>query len=133
MPEERPKPATAKTRRILSVPMSPEQMADLARRAGRAPLSAFARAQLFPANDNEPAPAIRTRRAAPVRDDAALAEVLAKLGKTDLGGSLREMAQLARLGALPLTPETEAEVQKACRDIADIKTLLMKALGIRER
>jgi len=133
MPEERPKPANAKSRHILSVPLSPEQMADLARRAGRAPLSAFARAQLFPANDNEPAPAARTRRAAPMRDDAALAEILAKLGKTDLGTSFREMARLARLGALPLTPETESYIQQACRDIADIKTLLMKALGIRER
>ena len=133
MPEERPKPANSKARRILSVPLTPEQMADLARRAGRAPLSAFARAQLFPANDNQPAPSVRTRGAAPVRDDAALAEVLAKLGKTDLGVAFREMAQLARHGALPLTPETESYIQQACRDIADIKMLLMKALGIRER
>jgi len=133
MPEERPKPTKSKARRILSVPLSPEQMTDLSRRAGRAPLSAFARAQLFPANDNQPAPATRTRGTAPVRDEAALAEVLAKLGKTDLGATFREMAQLVRLGALPLTPETESYIQQACRDIADIKTLLMKALGIRER
>ncbi|CFX24293.1 putative Glycosyltransferase [Candidatus Filomicrobium marinum] len=132
MSEKRPKPANSKARRILSVPLTPEQMADIARRAGRAPLSAFARAQLFPANDNQPAPSVRTRGAAPVRDDAAIAEVLAKLGKTDLGGSLREMARLARLGALPLTSETEAEIQRACRDVRDIKTLLMTALGIRE-
>lgn len=132
MSEERPKPANAKTRRILSVPLTPEQMAELARRAGRAPLSAFAREQLFPANDNEPAPAIRTRCAAPVRDDAALAEVLAKLGKTDLAGSLREMARLAQLGALPLTPETESDIQQTRRDVREIKMLLMTALGIRE-
>lgn len=132
MPEERPKPANAKTRRILSVPLSPEQMADLARRAGRAPLSAFARAQLFPANDNSPISSNRIRGAAPVRDDAALATILAMLGKADLGSSLREIARLARLGALPITPEVETDIQIACRDIADIKTLLMKALGIRE-
>ncbi|MCV0370206.1 hypothetical protein [Filomicrobium sp.] len=124
---------SANKRRILSVPLSPEQMADLSRRAGRAPLSAFARAQLFPANDNEPAPATRTRRAAPVRDDAALAEILAKLGKTDVGSGLREMARLARIGALPVTPETESDIQRACRDVGEIKALLMKALGIRER
>lgn len=133
MPKERPKPANAKTRCILSVPLSPEQMADLARRAGRMPLSAFARAQLFSANDNQPAPSVRTRGVAPVWDEAALAEVLAKLGKTDLGVTFREMAQLARHGALPLTPETESYIQQACRDIADTKSLLMKALGIRER
>ena len=133
MPEERLKPVTAKTRRILSVPMTPEQMAELARRAGRAPLSAYVRGQLFPANDNTPVFSTRTRGAAPVRDEAALAAILSMLGKTDLGSSLREIAQLARLGALPLTTELEADIQMACRDIADIKMLLMKALGIRER
>lgn len=133
MREERPKPVTAKTRRILSVPMTPEQMAELARRAGRSTVSAYVRGQLFPANDNTPVSSNRTRGAAPARDEAALAAILAMLGKTDLGSSLREIARLARLGALPLTTELEADIQMACRDIADIKMLLMKALGIRER
>lgn len=133
MPEERSKPENSKVRRILSVPLSPEQMADLAWRAGRTPLSAFARAKLFSDNDNLTSTCFRARGTAPVRNEAALAEVLAKLGNTDMGVTFREMAQLSRYGALPLTPETETYIQQACRDIADIKTLLMNALGIRER
>jgi hypothetical protein len=46
---------------------------------------------------------------------------------------LQELARLARLGALPMTPEVEAALLQACADIASIKTLLMKALGLRER
>ncbi|WP_083556553.1 hypothetical protein [Hyphomicrobium sp. NDB2Meth4] len=131
MPEERPK--QTKARRILSVPLTPEQDAELERRAGRQSKSAYARERLFPANDNEPAAKRRPRGGAPVKDHAALAKVLALLGKSDAGSSLREMAGLARMGALPVTPETEAALLKACADISDLKALLMKGLGIRER
>lgn len=132
MPEERPPARTTKPRRILSVPLSPAQMSELARRAGRQPVSAYARAQLFPANDNQPAPKKQPRGSAPVKDHAALARILAVLGQSDAGSSLRELARLARMGALPITPETEAALLKACADIAALKTLLMKALGVRE-
>jgi len=30
---------------------------------------------------------------------------------------------------LPVTPETEAELTEACREIADMRTDLMRALG----
>jgi hypothetical protein len=133
MPEERPMPRNRpKTRIILSVPVSPEQRAQLERRAGREPLSAYARGLLFPANDNAP-PSPPRRIAAPVKDHAALASVLAKLGASGIAPSLQEMARLSRLGALPLSSEIEAAMQQACRDVADIKSLLMTALGIRER
>lgn len=132
MPEERLPTKTAKPRRILSVPVSPEQMSELARRAGRQPVSAYARAQLFPANDNQPAKK-QPRGVAPVKDHAALARILAAIGTSDAGSSLRAMAHLARMGALPITPETEAALLKACADIAALKAMLMKALGVRER
>ena len=104
MPRNRPK-----TRIILSVPVSPEQRAQLERRAGREPLSAYARGLLFPANDNAP-PSPPRRIAAPVKDHAALASVLAKLGASGIAPSLQEMARLSRLGALPLSSEIEAAV-----------------------
>lgn len=125
MPRNRPK-----VRIILSVPVSPEQRSQLERRAGREPLSAYARGLLFPANDNAPSPPRRI--AAPVKDHAALASVLAKLGASGIAPSLQEMARLSRLGALPLSPEIEAAMFQACRDVAEIKSLLMTALGIRE-
>jgi hypothetical protein len=131
LPDERPQTRQRKIRTILSVPLSPEQRAELELRAGRQPLSAYARGQLFPANDNEPTPT--PRKSGPVKDHAALARLLAQIGRSDMAASLRSLSEMARTGALPVTPETEAALQAACADIAAMKALLMKALGIRER
>lgn len=131
MPDQRQQPPPR--RLILSVPVSSAQRDDLLRRAGRQPLSAYARDQLFPANDNRPVRKRQARGSAPVKDHAALAKILALLGKSEAGSSLRELAALARIGALPITPETEAALFKASAEISDIKALLMQALGVRER
>lgn len=130
MPEQRPKSREGKTRRILSVPLSPEQKEELARRAGREPVSAYVRERLFPANDNDPAgkPA---RSRAPVKDAAALARLLALLGPA--ASALKDIAHRIASGLLPFEPDTEAALRKACADIAEMKKHLMKALGIRER
>lgn len=128
MPDERPK-QTARV--ILSIPLTPDLKADLERRAGRRPVSAYAREMLFPANDNSPQKPRTARHGGKSRQ--ALAALLAKLGATQTSSSLQELARFARLGALHLTPETEAAIQKACADIAEMKALLMKAMRVRER
>ncbi|MBA4233884.1 MAG: hypothetical protein C0465_25260 [Ralstonia sp.] len=133
MPDERPLPKTDKPRILLSVPLTAEQKTELLQRAGRQPLSAYARDRLFAANDNAPVKNRKTRHSAAVKDHKALAEILARLGKSDQASSLTELSRLARLGALPVTPETEAALLQASADIAAIKSLLMKALGVRER
>lgn len=126
MPESSKKHKSAKARHILSVPISPEQVALLSHRAGRKPLSAYAREQLFPANDN--APKVKRPRALPANQAA---KALALLGPTST--SLKAISQAMASGLLPFAPDTEAAVLKACTDVAEIKALLMKALGIRER
>lgn len=130
--DDRTTPKLYPTRILLSVPLTPEQKRELVHRAGRQPLSAYARDKLFAANDNPPKTR-QKRHSAPVKDHRALAELLAKVGRADQASSLRELAHLARLGALPVTPETEAALLAATRDIAAIKSLLMRALGVRER
>ena len=117
-----------KSRLILSVPMSPEQMAQLAHRAGGKPLSVYARDQLFPANDNTAPKTLRPR--SPLKSDFA-AKVLASLGQ--ISRSLHSIAHGVASGLLPYAPDTEAAVLKACADIGEMKAVLMKALGIRER
>ncbi len=97
-------------------------------RANGQPIGSYVREYLFAANDNRPPP-----RRAPSKDQAALAAVLAKLGRADFASSLREIARAARIGALPVAPELEADLHQACRDMAAMKALLMKALGIQER
>lgn len=51
MPKDRPKQTS---RVILSIPLTLDLKAELERRAGRQPVSAYARGVLFPANDNAP-------------------------------------------------------------------------------
>lgn len=132
MPEAcaKPRTTTRTPRAILSVPVSPAQRAELDRRAGAMPVAAYVREYLFAANDNARPRRNRSRK---TTDRRALAAVLARLGQSEIAASLREMAHLAKLGALPMSPETEEALQQACRDVAAIKSLLMRALGIAER
>lgn len=128
----KPRPTTkpASPRKILSVPLPLDMHARLEERAGRQPLSAYVRDQLFPANDNE-APRKTARSRSSVKDAAALAGALALLGPVST--ALKSLAHASASGLLPFAPDTEAAVLKACADIAEIKALLVKALGIRER
>lgn len=114
---------------VLSLRLTRDERARLECEAGRQTLSAYARACLFGTEAAKPRP--RTRRSAP--DEKLLAQILGKLGQSALAQSLATLAQAGRLGSLPITPETETAIRKACADIAAIKSMLMKALHIQER
>ncbi len=129
--EPRPITRPAKPRKILSVPLSPEKHAELERRAGRQPVSTYVRELIFPANDNAPARKQARLGRGTQKDTVALASALASLGI--MAQVLKQLAQGISSGILPFEPDTEAAILKACRDIAEMKALLMKALGIRER
>jgi hypothetical protein len=128
MPKDRPKQTS---RVILSIPLTLDLKAELERRAGRQPVSAYARGVLFPANDNTPRRPRIPRHCRSDRQD--MAAVLARLGAMQASANLQELARLGRLGALPMTPEVEAALLHACDDIAEIRNILMKALGLRKR
>jgi len=113
---------------VLSLRLTQDERARLERAAGRQTLSAYARSVLFGADAVEPRP--RARRSAP--DEKLLAQILGQMGKSALAQSLATLAQAVRLGSLPITPETESAIRKACADIAAIKSMLMKALHIKE-
>ena len=97
------------------------------------PIGAYIRAQLFDRTADKPAPPRRTRGRFPVRDHRALAQVLAQLGGSRLASNLNQLARAANSGAFPVTPDTEAALNAAARDIAAMKRMLMAALGIAER
>ena len=124
---------TAKQNRsILSVPLTLAQRSALEMRAGTQPLSAFVRDRLFAANDNAPIDVPSARRKTSFGDRKAMAQALALLGRSELAASLQEMARLARVGALPVTPETEDALRKAANDVAEIKFLLMRGTGLKK-
>ena len=104
-----------------------EQRARLEQDAAGSSLSAYIHERLFGAE----APAARRKRGkSPVKDQQAIAELLAKLGQSRLSSNLNQLARLANLGALPVTPDTETAIIEAAEDIAAMRKLLIEALGL---
>lgn len=114
---------TVKRPSPLSLRLSADERTRLERMANGQPLGGFIKARLFGER--------RKSAAHPSRGE--IARVLALLGASGIGAAIRSMARAVEQGALPLDPETQASIRAACADIAVIKLLLMKALGIKER
>ncbi len=72
------------------------------------------------------------QRARSVEDRRALAQALALLGKTHYANNLNQLAHLANMGALPLTPDVIDELASTIGVIAEVRSLLLKALGVRK-
>ncbi len=72
------------------------------------------------------------KRASSVEDRRALAQALALLGKTHYANNLNQLAHLANMGALPLTPDVIEELASTIKVIAEVRSLLLKALGLRK-
>jgi len=130
VPEPRTTSPTKPTRsRKIDLRLSEAERAALEVRAGKQPLGVYIRARLFAVNDNTPPR--RSRRLS--RDDRKLlATVLARLGQSGLPDTLHELRAAARNGTLLLDPETMAKLDGACADTAAIKSMIMRALRIKE-
>lgn len=111
-----------------SLRLTPEERVRLERDAGHQSVSAYIKSRLF----DGPAAPMRTRGLHPVKDRAALAEALAKLGQSRIANNLNQLARAANVGALDLTPELEAELREACRAVAEMRVLMVQAVGLSE-
>lgn len=108
-----------------SLRLTLEERARLEAEAGDLPLGAYIRERLL-GDDTAP----RTRRGnSPVKDKEALGRVMGALGAARLSANLNQLAKAVNTGSLPVTPETEAKLQEACRKIADMRADLLRALG----
>lgn len=106
--------------------LSENERARLASEAAGLPLGAYIKAKAL--GDKPP----RMRRTGlAVEDRQALAKALALLGRSRLSSNLNQLAHAANIGSLPVTPETEAELLSALRDVREIRRFLMKALGLK--
>lgn len=101
-----------------------EERAALDRMAGGKPLGAYIRDRLLGERV-----ARRASRRRPKTDDVAMARALSALGQSRLSSNLNQIAKAANMGALPVTPELEDELQAACADIQRMRQALMYALG----
>lgn len=108
------------------VRLTDKERQELVHRAGRRARGTYIKAYLF--NKNAPSCSQSSKT-----DNKALAGLLAWLGQSNMATHLRDLAKASRNGSLPLTPETTSKLEQACKDIAAIKSTLMKSLGIKEQ
>lgn len=109
----------------ISLRMTFQEKANLEKAADGMSLSAYIRWKLF--DPTSPPP--QRRGAFPVKDFRALAQLLAMLGQSRLANNMNQLAKAANSGSLPVTPETEAALLTAVREVAHMRSLLIEALG----
>lgn len=108
-----------------SLRLSYEKRARLEAEADGKPLGAYNRERLL---GDDVAPRTRPGNS-PVKDKEALGRVMGALGASRLSSNLNQLAKAVNTGSLPVTPETEEELREACREIAELRADLLKALG----
>jgi hypothetical protein len=116
---------TVKAPPPFSLRLSAEERAKLEAAATGMSLGSYIKAKLF---DGDLSPR-RRRGNAPVKDHAALAQVLGMLGNMRLASNLNQLARSANIGTLPLTPEVEEELARSCAAVIAMRAELLRALG----
>ncbi|PZN92609.1 MAG: hypothetical protein DCF30_22835 [Hyphomicrobiales bacterium] len=112
--------------RPFAIRLTEAERSRLVAETGKRTLGEYVRMRLF---NSESRPRRVQMPTVSARD---LAHVLAALGQSDLAPMLREMLKAARVGALPVTQETETAIRSACAAVLDIRQRLMVALGLIE-
>jgi hypothetical protein len=118
--EEPPKPTP------FSLRLSTEEREALDAAAGGMPLGAYIRSRLL----GEDVAPRRTRGRFPVKDHEALGRLLGELGRSRIANNLNQLARAVNSGSLPVSPETEADIQETCAAIREMRRELLTALGL---
>lgn len=105
-----------------------EERAALDSAAGDMPLGAYIREKVLDGQSGVPRQRRRVKR--PVKDQQELARLMAMLGSSRLSSNLNQLAHHANCGSLAMTPDTEASLQQACKDVRFMRFVLMRALGL---
>ncbi|MHA3914245.1 plasmid mobilization protein [Halovulum sp. GXIMD14793] len=90
-------------------------------------LSTFIRARAL----SDELPKRRGPKAAPIQDQAALAQVLALLGQSRIANNLNQLAYHANIGALSIEPAEQEQINEAYAYVGQMRALLLRALGKR--
>ncbi|MEQ6249880.1 plasmid mobilization relaxosome protein MobC [Sulfitobacter sp. HNIBRBA3233] len=107
-----------------------EERAHLEELAGNEPLGSYIKRKVFDGKGAGTKRA-RARKRRPIKDEQRLAQVLAMLGQSRIANNLNQLAKAANLGTLPMMPDTERDIRRACADVALIRRELLRALGHR--
>lgn len=98
----------------------------LKERSGDLSLSAYIRLCLF----GDDIPIHRTRGKEPVKDYKALAELLGMLGRSSLPNNINQLTKAAHQGDVVLSDDAETDLKTAALEIAAMRLLLIRALGL---
>lgn len=107
-----------------------DERARLEELAGNEPLGSYIKRKVFDGKGAGTKRA-RSRKRRPIKDEQRLAQVLAMLGQSRIANNLNQLAKAANLGTLPMMPDTEREIRRACADVALMRRELLRALGHR--
>lgn len=122
-----PKAAPRKPPAPFSLRLTASERARLLDEAAGCPLGTYIKAKVLGGT-----PPIRMRRSGlSIENRKALAQLVAVLGRSRLASNLNQLAHLANIGALPVTPELEAELLAALHDVREVRHLLLVALGLK--
>lgn len=100
----------------------------LLRSAGSRSVSAYVReATLGAANTTK-----RRAKAPPKIDHEVLGRLLGALGQSRLAQNMNQLAKMANMGALPLTPDVVMDLRDACADISAMREALLSGLGFKD-
>ncbi|WP_282077167.1 hypothetical protein [Epibacterium ulvae] len=123
------KPIKPKSKKVapVSVRFTPEERALLGKRAGKQSLSGYIRDCVL-AGDAKPR---RSRGLNPVKDHAALSQVMRTLGQTNLARDLEGLAWAVEDGTIQLDEKSERLLRLACVAVVEMRKDLLRALGLR--
>lgn len=108
--------------------VSPEEKARLEHDAGNMTLSAYIREKVL----GENAAPRKRRMTRPIKDHKIIAQLFALIKQTQCWNNLNQIAKAINSNTWMITPESEKALRDACKAIIEIRSLLMKALGLRE-
>ncbi|MCI0667175.1 MAG: hypothetical protein L0Y38_00440 [Methylococcaceae bacterium] len=109
-----------------SLRLSADERARLNEQAGSQPLGAYIRSCLFGQDTKKRRPVRR-----PGLDHQKLALVLSELGRSRLASNMNQLAKAANIGTLDFSESVVGELQEACRAIAQMREMLIAALGLK--
>jgi|JI6StandDraft_1071083.scaffolds.fasta_scaffold506071_1 hypothetical protein len=106
--------------------VSPEEKARLEHDAGNMTLSAYIREKVL----GEKVAPRKRRMIRPVKDHTIIAQLFALIKQTQSWNNLNQIAKAINSNTWMVSPESEKALQEACKAIIEIRSMLMKALGL---
>ena len=110
--------------RPFSIRLTVTERQKLKQAAGKRPVGVYIREKLF---DGDTVKRRARRNVEP--DSEAIARLAGLLGQSRIANNLNQLAKLANVGNLPLDDEVKVDLVEACEHVAEIRSVLLKALG----